>query len=85
LCISPKLGFFTQVCIKVLAYLLSILGSRSHSYPIGKRVDVPIVILVILINYIAVTSVLEHVRVEEANISWFSAEIPVIIVVVLSL
>jgi len=66
-------------------YLLSISGSRSHSYLIDKRVDVPIVILVILINYIAVTSVLEHVRVEEANISWFSAEIPVIIVVVLSL
>jgi len=66
-------------------YLLSILGSCSHSYLIGKRVDVLIVILVILINYIAVTSVLKHVRVEEANISWFSAEILIIIVVVLFL
>ncbi len=58
-----------QVCIKVLMYLLSILSSCSHSYLIDKRVDVSIVILVILINYIAVTSVLKHVRVEEANIS----------------
>jgi len=66
-------------------YLLSILSSHSHSYSIGKRVDVSIVILVILINYITVTSVLKHVRVEEVNISWFSAEIPVIIVVVLFL
>jgi len=74
-----------QVCVKVLTYLLSILSSCSHSYSIDERVDVSIVILVILINYIAVTSVLKHVRVEEANISWFSAEIPVIIVVVLSL
>jgi len=50
-------------------YLLSISGSCSHSYSINKRVDVSIVILVILINYIVVTSVLKHVRVEEVNIS----------------
>jgi len=50
-------------------YLLSISDSCSHSYLIDKRVDILIVILVILINYIAVTSVLKHVRVEEVNIS----------------
>jgi len=66
-------------------YLLSISDSCSHSYLIDKRVNILIVILVILINYITVTSVLKHVRVEEVNISWFSAEISVIIVVVLSL
>jgi len=66
-------------------YLLSISDSCSHSYLIDKRVDILIVILVILINYIVIISVLKHVRVEEVNISWFSAEIPVIIVVVLFL
>jgi len=74
-----------QVYIKVLMYLLSISDSCSYSYSIDKRVNVLIVILVILINYITVISVLKHVKVKEVNISWFSAEISVIIVVVLSL